>query len=251
MENFVELVEYFIRLGMFDEVYEFFKILLEDMLNGELKWYVVKIVEYFVKIGDFEKVLGVVYFFDGEGFEWVVYRVFWVYFWEDESVERVKKVFEFYYFIFDFDNKVEILGWIVGVLGCKEFELVRIVFRFGIEWMRRIYKWIYCYDVFEWFYWKVEDLEDWEFVRRICEFFDEGGRCEFVVDVFDLKEGEFVFDCEEFIEIRKCMLEDLKNGDLLNDFIYVYKEYEREFLCFRGVNFYFYKFKVVKMEEGV
>lgn len=173
-ENPAESAEHFIRSGMFDEAHEFFKTLPEDTLNGELKWYVVKTVEHFAKTGDLEKALGVAYLLDGEGFEWAVYRAFWVYLWEDESAERAKKAFELHYFIPDPDNKAEILGRIAGVLGRKEPELARIALRLGIEWTRRIHKRTYRYDAFEWLYWKAEDLEDWESVRRICELLDEG-----------------------------------------------------------------------------
>ncbi|WP_054839655.1 hypothetical protein [Thermococcus sp. JCM 11816] len=70
----------------------------------------VKTVEHFAKEGNLEKALKVAYLLDGKGFEWAVYRAFWVYLWEDESIERAKMAFKFHYLIPDPDDKAEILG---------------------------------------------------------------------------------------------------------------------------------------------
>ncbi|MDI3476390.1 MAG: hypothetical protein PWQ79_2337 [Thermococcaceae archaeon] len=249
LQNLIESAEHFIRSGMFDEAYEFFKTLPGDLLNEELYYYVVETAEHFAKTGDLEKALRVAYLLDGEGFEWAVYRAFWVYLWEDESAERAKKVFELHHIIPHPEDKAKVLGLIAEILGRNEPELARTALRFGIEWARRINKRADRYYAFEGLYWRAEELEDWESVRRICELLDERGRRELVADVLDLKEGEPVPDCEEFIEIRKNRAND--GEDALDILIQAYNEHERELLRSRGVNPYLYKLKAVKTEDGV
>ncbi|ASJ03113.1 hypothetical protein A3L09_07520 [Thermococcus profundus] len=248
VKNPVESAKRLIQRGMLDDAYEFFKILPEDLLNGELEPYVVETAEHFAKTGDIGKALNVAYLLDGEHFEWAVYRAFSAYLWEGKSTERARRALELHYIIPDPEDKVGILRRIAGILGKEEPELARMSLRLGIGWARRINKRADRYDAFEGLYWRAEELEDWESVRRICKLLDDRGRRELVMDVLDLDEGDPVPDCEEFIEIRRNRSED---EDALGILIRVYKEHERELLRSRGVNPYLYKLKARKTEDGV